>query len=208
MEGLLVGLTLGLAAGLSPGPLLTLVVSATLQRGFGAGLRIATVPLLTDLPIVTMALLVTSAFPTTALDGLALVGGVVVVWLGLDTLREARRPLAAANVEANPRPTRDLVRGALVNVISPHPWLFWLAIGGPQVVGWWRGGEGPSAVGFLGGFYATLVGSKIALAGAVARGRRALGGRGHRIALGACGVALLALGGLLVVDGTRGLLGS
>jgi threonine/homoserine/homoserine lactone efflux protein len=36
MELMLVGLGLGLAAGVSPGPLLTLVVSSTLARGFGA----------------------------------------------------------------------------------------------------------------------------------------------------------------------------
>ena len=52
MEDLVVALTLGLAAGVSPGPLLALVVSATLERGFGAGLRVASAPLVTDLPII------------------------------------------------------------------------------------------------------------------------------------------------------------
>jgi len=47
------GLGLGLAAGASPGPLLTLVVSSTLARGFGAGLRVALAPVLTDAPIGT-----------------------------------------------------------------------------------------------------------------------------------------------------------
>ena len=32
---------MGLAAGVSPGPLLALVISSTLERGFGAGLRVA-----------------------------------------------------------------------------------------------------------------------------------------------------------------------
>ena len=34
------GLGLGLAAGISPGPLLALLISSTLERGFGAGLRV------------------------------------------------------------------------------------------------------------------------------------------------------------------------
>ena len=41
MEAILLAFSLGLAAGLSPGPLLTLVVSTSLARGFGAGLRVA-----------------------------------------------------------------------------------------------------------------------------------------------------------------------
>ncbi len=58
MELVLIGLGLGLAAGVSPGPLLTLVVSSTLARGFGAGLRVALAPVLTDAPIIVLAILV------------------------------------------------------------------------------------------------------------------------------------------------------
>ncbi|MEM8964711.1 MAG: LysE family transporter [Acidobacteriota bacterium] len=205
MEGLLVGLTLGLAAGLSPGPLLTLVVSTTLQRGFAAGLRLATVPLITDLPIVLMALFVTSAVPTAVLDGLALVGGFVVLWIGFETYRQSRAEGLAVAAETPTRASHDVWRGVVVNIVSPHPWLFWLSIGGPQVVGWYRDGATTSASGFLAGFYATLVGSKIVLAAVVAGGRRRLGGRGHRIALAICAGALFLLGIALVVDGAAGL---
>jgi threonine/homoserine/homoserine lactone efflux protein len=34
----------GLSAGLSPGPLLTLVIAETLKRGIAAGIRIAVAP--------------------------------------------------------------------------------------------------------------------------------------------------------------------
>ena len=29
---------------------------------------------------------------------------------------------------------RDLLRGAMVNALSPHPWIFWLGVGAVKVV--------------------------------------------------------------------------
>ena len=55
-----IGIGLGLAAGISPGPLLTLVISTTLERGFRAGTRIAIAPLITDAPIIVVTLLILS----------------------------------------------------------------------------------------------------------------------------------------------------
>ena len=48
---------IGLSGGLSPGPLLALVVAETLARGRRAGLAVAAAPLLTDGPIIVAAVL-------------------------------------------------------------------------------------------------------------------------------------------------------
>jgi len=50
--------TLGLSAGFSPGPLLALVVSQTLQYGTMEGIKVAIAPLLTDCPIILVSLFV------------------------------------------------------------------------------------------------------------------------------------------------------
>ncbi len=57
---LTVGTVLGLSAGLAPGPLLTLVISETLQHDIKSGIRIAMAPLITDLPIILLSLFVLS----------------------------------------------------------------------------------------------------------------------------------------------------
>ncbi len=80
---LLLGLSLGLGAGLSPGPLLTLVITATLERGFGAGLRVALAPFITDLPIILATLLFLNSLPEVAVVGLTLAGGLFVLYLGV-----------------------------------------------------------------------------------------------------------------------------
>ncbi|MEO1367537.1 MAG: LysE family transporter [Acidobacteriota bacterium] len=196
LEALITGWSLGLAAGFSPGPLLTLVVTATLERGLGAGARVALAPLLTDLPIVVTALLVSSVLPPLALALLSLGGGVFVIYLGVDTLRRSRRPMPTADGGE----MKDLWRGALVNVLSPHPWLFWLGIGGPQVVGLGRAST-LGASGFIGLFYAALVGSKLVIAALVAGGRKSLGGAGYRRVVALCGLLLVGLGGWLLWSG-------
>ncbi len=198
MEVLAAALALGFTAGISPGPLLTLVVTSTLERGFGAGLRVAIAPALTDGPIIALALFVLKDLPPAWLTAITILGGLFVVWLGVQTLRSARGEL---RVDAGGGTAAlDLGRGALVNVLNPHPWIFWLSVGGPLLVGAWR--EAPAlALGFLAVFYSLLVGCKILLAWMTAAGRRFLTGRWYRGALAASGLLLIVLGALLVWRG-------
>ena len=83
------GALLGLGAGLSPGPLLTLVISESLRRGAAAGVRVALAPLVSDLPIIILVLLgLGRVAPTGMLPGiLALAGGSLVIWMGVGELR-------------------------------------------------------------------------------------------------------------------------
>lgn len=201
MEFLLAGLGLGLGAGLAPGPLLALVVTTTLSRGFGAGLRVACGPLVSDGLIIALCVLVVRSLPETAVAVLGVAGGLYVVWLGVEALREvdvAIEPVAGEG----PDPLR---RGVLVNLASPHPWIFWLAVGSPLLVAAWADSPA-SALGFLVGFFALLVGTKVALAALVAAGRSRLTPAGLRRAHVAAGLLLLATGVLLAAEFARALL--
>ena len=168
MSDLILGLTLGAAAGITPGPLFALVVTTGLQRGFGAGARTALAPLLSDVPVVAVALAAVASLPDTTVVWLGRFGGVYLIWLGVETVREA----AAGPGSADDR-FRDLGRGVVANLLSPHPWLFWFAVGAPATVSAWGRSPG-SAVAFVAGFYLLLVGSKVAVAFFAASGRRIL----------------------------------
>ena len=54
-EYLIAAAVFGLSGGLSPGPLLTLVVSETMARGRNAGLAVSLSPLITDGPAIAAA---------------------------------------------------------------------------------------------------------------------------------------------------------
>jgi threonine/homoserine/homoserine lactone efflux protein len=198
---LLLGLSLGLAAGMSPGPLMTLTITTALQRGLRAGLTVALSPLITDAPIIALCLLVLSALPRSLESILGVMGGLFVIYIGLQTIRESRH----AKLEANPSAqvgSQDLLRGAMVNALSPHPWLFWIGIGAPTLVkagreSWVNG------VAFLIGFYVLLIGIKMLAAFLASRGRRFLTGPWYSRVLIGSGVLLIALGVLLALEGLR-----
>jgi threonine/homoserine/homoserine lactone efflux protein len=196
---LLLGISLGFAAGISPGPLSALVVTTALQRGVAAGVRVAIAPLLSDLPVVALSVLAVGVFPTWVLPYVAVGGGIFVIVLGVDTFRKAPR----ASFENRQVESRDLRRGFITNILSPHPWLFWLSVGGPLLVSAWDKGSAP-ALAFLLGFYGLLVGSKLFLAWGVAYGRGVLSLTWYRRILAGSGGLLVLLGAVLIWQAATG----
>ena len=189
------GLSLGLVAGVSPGPLLTLVITSTLQRGFGAGFRVALAPLLTDIPIVLLALLVLRDLSPSWLALVTASGGCVVIYLGIDTLRSPL-PGPIDDPETGGS-SKDLWRGAVVNLLNPHPWIFWVTVQGPLLIQGWRRAPVIGAA-FVFAFYAAIVGSKISIAWLVSKGRRNLDERWYRRVLTGCGLLLIGMGVFLL----------
>ena len=191
------GVSMGLSAGLSPGPLMALVITASLRSGLAGGLRVALAPLLTDVPIITLAVLIADRLPPAALRWVGVVGGLVVIWMGIEILRSARTAHLPDGAQADVDPRRELWRGAVVNALNPHPYLFWATVGGPTLVRGWH--ESPwLALAFLLPFYLLLVGSKMALAWLVSRQAGGLSLLWYRRLLLACGLLLIGLGGWLM----------
>jgi threonine/homoserine/homoserine lactone efflux protein len=179
VEALALGVALGLGAGLSPGPLLGLVVANSLRGGFRSGALTALAPLVTDALVVAACVTVLAALPDRAVAALGVAGAVVVIGIAVQTWAAARRDDPVPQAVA----TRTvLVQSSLVNLLSPHPWLFWLTAGGPLLVGFLAAGAG-HGVAFLVGFYALLVGTKVAVAAAVGGAGRLLLPHAYRAAL-------------------------
>lgn len=178
---------LGLGAGLAPGPLLALVMTESLRGGAAAGIRVALAPLVTDAPIIALCWGLAGSLDAQSpwLAALSLAGALVVAHLALAQWRAALPEPGAGDGRG------ALGRGVAVNLLSPHPWLFWATLGGPLLAGAAR--ESPWApVAFLLVFYALLVGTKVGLAALTARWGRRLTGAGYRRACRLLAVALLA----------------
>lgn len=196
------GLLLGLAAGVAPGPLLTLVVSQTLRFGTAEGLKVALAPLLTDLPIVLVSVLLLSRLSGsgTVFGVISLTGGLYLGFLALEALRT--EPVETDFSDADPKSWR---RGALVNFLNPHPYLFWMTVGGPLILKGMQ--KDPiSPLLFVTGFYILLIGSKLFLAGVIGRYRGFLSSRGYVIVVRSLGLVLAGLGLFLLRDAYRFLL--
>ena len=191
------GVTLGLSAGLSPGPLTTLVISHSLQHGSREGLKVALVPFITDVPIILLSVFVMAQLRHSqiAFGLISLIGAGVLVYLAYLTFRVERVQVDLSATEA-----RSVAKGVLVNFFSPNPYLFWLTVGGPTVVEAWTASHVGAAT-FFAGFYACLVGSKMMMALVAGRSKQLLAGTAYRFVMRTLGLALLVLAFLLLRDG-------
>ena len=122
---LMVGALLGLSAGFAPGPLLTLVVSQTLRHNTREGIRVALAPLITDLPIILASCLFLSRLArfSPVLGWISCIGGIYVLYLAYGNLGAAAVQIEITRVEPG-----SLRKGALVNLLNPHPYLFWITV--------------------------------------------------------------------------------
>ena len=187
----------GLSAGFSPGPLLALVISQSIRYGVREGAKAAMAPLITDLPIILLCVMVLRplADSRAALGLISMAGGLFVLYLAWGCVRTTRLDLTDRG-EA----PQSLGKGAAVNALNPHPYLFWLTVGGPAVLGAWA--ESPArAVAFVAVFSACIVGSKVLVAAVAGRSRRLLTGKAYGIVLRALGLMLLFFAALLFKEG-------
>ena len=191
------GLALGLSAGLAPGPLTTLLLGETLRHGRGAGLRIAFVPLISDLPIVLLSVFVLSRLSDfdPVLGGISLIGGLFVAYLAYDsfTIVPPEQNLAAP-------PPSSLRKGVFTNFVNPHPYLFWITVGTPLML---RPESAVAAALFIVAFYICLVGAKLVMALLIARFRDLLINRYYLLANRLLGLVLLFFAFVLLKDALR-----
>jgi threonine/homoserine/homoserine lactone efflux protein len=205
IEALALGLAYGLSAGVAPGPLLGLVITASLRDGARAGLEVAVAPLITDIPLILVSVTVLQALSDRALGVVGLLGALLVLRIAYDTWTDARTadPMADAGRTRTVRKRRYLRRAAWVNGLSPHPPLFWLTIGGPTAVRLDEAHGLASGVVFVASFLLLLVGTKALVALLVGAMRRRVGGRGYRTLLAATAVVLAAVGVVLAYQSVR-----
>src|SRR5260370_21500347 len=84
---LLQGIVLGFTAGISPGPMLGLVINQTLKHGWRAGSVTALAPLLSDTPIIILMVFVLGHLPQLMLHVLSQLRVSFVVYLDMETIR-------------------------------------------------------------------------------------------------------------------------
>lgn len=191
LSALLAGGALGLSAGLSPGPLLALVIVQTLAFSVREGAKVAASPLVTDAPIVLCALLLTTGLADhpRILAALTLCGAAYLCWCAFTSLRF--RPPGETPV---PSQAKSLRKGVLANLLNPSPYLFWGTVGAPLLAQAWTDGTFAAAA-FLGGFFGCLVGAKVLVAVLTARFGPLLGGRGYALVMHGLGLMLLGYAG-------------
>jgi threonine/homoserine/homoserine lactone efflux protein len=196
---LLQGAAFGFGAVVQPGPLQAFLMSRSARHGWRRTLPAALSPLLSDGPIILVAVLVLSRFPASLARWIQAAGGAFILYLALAAFRAWRdfRP-----AEPAPRAAAgSLLQATAVNFLNPNPWISWSLVLGPLLLKGWR--EAPShGIALLAGFYGVIVAGTAAiivlfgLAGKLDR-------RVSRALIGLSAAILAAFGAYLLWSATR-----
>jgi len=178
---------LGLTAALSPGPLLTLLLAETIRSGVKAGFKIAISPLITDAPIIIVIwrLSIHLAEFTRIGGVIAIIGSIYLFYLGCETLlvTAVRMPSSSSS--------SSIKKGILVNLLNPHPYLFWFTVGVPLLIHSHSIHKLLPAL-FLLIFYIFLIGIKILIVFVISRVRNLLDSTLYLLIIRILGIILLA----------------
>jgi threonine/homoserine/homoserine lactone efflux protein len=193
---LLSGVVFGLSAGLSPGPLLTLVISETLKHDIKEGMKVSLAPLLTDLPIVLITLFVLSRLSNMlpVLGVVSLLGCAFLSYLGYESIS-----FRGVDIDIEQAKPQSLRKGVIANFLNPSPYMFWFTIGAPLVLKALKIGLFSASL-FILGFYVCLVGSKVVVAIVVGKSRFFLKSRNYVYTIRVLGVILLVFAVLFLQD--------
>ena len=185
------GLGYGFAAAVQPGPFQTYVIAQTLNRGWQNTLPAAFAPLISDGPIIALVLLVLSQVPGWMQRFLYIASGLFIFYLAVNAFTGWRN-FGPADVATIPSRQQSLLRAAIMNVLSPGPYIYWSLVTGPILLAGWR--KAPAnGIGFLTGFYVAMI---LTLAGIIILfgTARHLGPKVNRAMLGISVVALACFG--------------
>jgi threonine/homoserine/homoserine lactone efflux protein len=191
------GTVLGLSAGLAPGPLLTLVISETLQHGTLSGVKVALAPLITDLPIIILTMFILSTLSNIhALLGIiSLMGGIFILYMGRQNIRAKE-----VQLDMNGTPLTSISKGALANALNPHPYLFWISVGAPTMTKA-MGHNIEAALAFIISFYFFLLGSKFCVAVLLGKSKLLMNATAYLYIVRLLGFVLCVLALVLIHDG-------
>jgi threonine/homoserine/homoserine lactone efflux protein len=188
---LIQGIGYGFAAAVQPGPFQAYLISQTLSQGWRQTLPAALAPLMSDGPIILLTLVVLSQVPVWFQRFLYIAGGLFILYLAYAAL-VGWRNFDEAGVVTHAASRQSVLRAAMMNALSPGPYLYWSLVTGPILLAGWR--QAPvNGLGFLVSFYATIV---LSLSGTIVvfGTARRFGPKVNRALLGVSAIALAGLG--------------
>lgn len=188
---IVVGIGYGFAAAAQPGPFQTYLISQSLARGWKKTLIAALAPMISDGPIIGLCLFVLSQIPFWFQRFLYIAGGLFVLYLAYGAYKSWERfDPNIPSVESESR--QSVFKAAMMNMLSPGPYIFWSLVTGPILLRGWR--ETPiHGIGLLVGFYTTITLGLFAII-IVFGAARQLGPKFNRILVGVSAVALFSFG--------------
>lgn len=176
-----------MTAGISPGPLLTLVITETLKHSKKEGIKVAVAPLFTDLPIILVTIFIFSRISqyNILLGIISFLGGLYFAYLGYETITSK-----GLDADLQIHKPESLKKGITANFLNPNPYIFWLTVGVPTAFRAYQSSL-IAAVLFFFFFYLLLTGSKITVALLAEKSKAFLKKKAYIVTIKILGISLL-----------------
>lgn len=191
------GAALALPSTFTPSPFKVLLITQALQHGFRRAAPIVLVPLITDGPIILLAVFLLTQVPSMFLDLLRIAGALFLFYLAARLLHRLLNPGPELQANAEGKAT-SIGQAVLINLLNPNPYILWGVVAGPILLQGLRDSTG-SGLSFVIGFYATFIVGLLALVLAFATAGR-LDPRLNKalIAISALGMGYIAVNQLIM----------
>lgn len=130
MEIIIAALTLGITAGLKPGPLGIYVIHQTLLHGARSGLLASFAPFVSDGPIIIGSFLLVSSFKQfdIFITIISVLGALYIAFIAIRLMVASpvtQQPVAAPS---------SFLTAVKINLLNPAPYIFWSTVGGTYLL--------------------------------------------------------------------------
>jgi threonine/homoserine/homoserine lactone efflux protein len=193
--------TVALSGALMPGPLLTVTISESAKRGYIAGPLLMVGHSVLELALVAAICLGLGVYLKAApvMAATALLGGLVLLYLGIEMLRTAGRHSIRAQSEGGAAQGRTpVITGALTSLANPYWTLWWATFGLGYLMRISDKGLPGIAVFFVGHIAADFAWYTMVSFG-VSKGAAIMRDGAYQTLIRACGIFLVFFGGWFVV---------
>jgi len=130
MELIIAALTLGITAGLKPGPLGIYVIHQTLLHGARSGLLASFAPFVSDGPIILGSFLLVNSFKRfdIFITLISVLGALYIAFIAI-------RLIIATPVTQQPvTAPSSFLTAVKINLLNPAPYIFWSTVGGTYLL--------------------------------------------------------------------------
>ena len=201
IETILTAGVLGFFAGGVPGPFTTVVASTALERGFGRAVKLAFIPVVTEIPALLVTVFLLKNLNHDLLGAVGILGGVAVIYLGVRFFR--RQGIEDEELDEALEDRRTFQTLAVAGLLSPAPWIFWLVAAGPLFLRAWNASWVQGLV-YVAVLLSMFVGTASGIAWLASHGRRVMGRGTREKVVRGVGVLLVVAGGVLIWQSAEG----
>ncbi|MFL0800348.1 MAG: LysE family transporter [Agarilytica sp.] len=195
MSFALAALTFGLVAGLKPGPLGVFVIHQTMSKGNCSGFMASLAPIVTDGPIILLALLLTLQLKDISwfISAVSVFGSIYLAHIAYKIFKA---PLSI-NPRGNGSKNSSLATAVKINFLNPAPYIFWLTIGSSYI---FMGSNFDAGVFIVCAIF-SLCGTKFVVALTIKNLGEQFSPRVYSVMLKSLSVPLLVFSGQLLISG-------